>query len=134
MLQCLAWRTTTDWAQINIYPDPKKFDAMCRKLWSTVTVQKVLQQRTNALWLYDGKKLAWAPVDIADLRIEVDLDNDGIPENQRKPPKMGRDGKPRVSVYSLIMRRTTSINLAVLPAYLNGQMGWSESLLEAMSE
>ena len=117
-----------------IHPTPLKFDTMVKKLWDSKTCQAYLRETTKVLWLYDGKRLAWAPKDIGEKRIPIDLDNDGVNNEDRKPPKIGKDGKPRNNTFTLILRKTTGINLSILPAYLQGQIGWCEPLLEAMSK
>ena len=124
-----------------MHPTPLKFDAMVKKLWESNWCRK-WQADTKHLWLYDGRKLAWCARDFGEQRITIDLDNDLVQTGDKryvepktkKVPKIGRDGKPRNAVWTLVVRKTTTINMSVLPGYLSGRVGWCEALLEAMSE
>lgn len=54
-------------------------------------------------------------------RLKVDLDADKPPEKRKAP-------------YFCVIRQTTKIRLVSLRAYLQGQISWDNSVLEAMSE
>lgn len=75
-------------------------------------------------WVFDGKKLAWTRNNIPEIRTQVDLDR----EQGRKPhPTRGPD------MAYVIIKRTTTIRLDALKAYLMGQMGWDDHVLECMN-
>lgn len=109
--------------QISIAPEPKK-NSFVKKVWETEAVKKHLLKGGNHRWIFDGRKLAWSRNNIPELRTQVDMDR----EQGRQPhPQRGPD------VVYIIIKRTTTIRLQALQAYLLGKMGWDDHVLECMN-
>jgi eukaryotic translation initiation factor 2C len=89
-------------------------------------VKEALAPYKPELWIYDGKKLAWAPcrVDRGEIRTKVDLDA------AKRPP--GALIKPG-SVFHVTLRVTTEINMKVLQGYLNHEIDFSSKVMEALN-
>lgn len=78
------------------------------------------------MWIFDGRKLAWAPcrVDRGEVRTKVDLD-----AARRRP---GAPIKPG-SVFQVTLRQTTEINMSVLQGYIEQKIGFSNKVIEALN-
>ena len=97
-----------------------------KKIWESKDLQQALANYNADLWIFDGKKLAWAPVKIdrGEVRVKVDLD-----AARRKP---GDPIKPG-SEFRVVVRQTTEINLSVIQGYLNQKLEFTNNVLEAMN-
>lgn len=96
-----------------------------KKIWETETVKRHLRENAGAHpWIFDGRKLAWSRNNIPELRTQIDLDR----EQGRNPhPTRGPD------MAYIIIKRTTTIRLDALRAYLMGKLGWDDHVLECMN-
>lgn len=105
--------------------------AFLKKVWKTDIVQKELKKKINAgkqevepfKWIFDGNKLAWSRNNVAELRIKVDMDE---AQGRRPNPQ-------RPNLFYLKVRRSTSIRLASLKAYLDGKTDWDTHVLECIN-
>ncbi|KAK8101784.1 hypothetical protein PG999_012158 [Apiospora kogelbergensis] len=109
---------------VNISPNPNDSRALVRKVWESAPVQSWLKT-TNTKWLFDGHKIAWAPIKIprAEHRIAVDLDR-----LAGKEPRPGKNG-----VYYFQIRQAAQIRMQVLQAYLQRKCDWDKSVLQCMN-
>lgn len=78
------------------------------------------------MWLFDGKKLAWAPAcpPRGEVRCKVDLDAD-----QRKPGEPPRPG----SEFFVSIRKTTDVSLGTLQGYLERKIEFNNPVIEALN-
>ncbi|KAI9798585.1 MAG: hypothetical protein M1833_004722 [Piccolia ochrophora] len=95
---------------------------LIQKVWDSKTVQAKLNHPS---WIFDGNRIAWAMQDHEDrvLQLTVDLDAEA-----GRPPRAAGDNKHR-----FVMKKTSSINLAVIDAYLQGKMSFDNSVLQAIN-
>lgn len=109
--------------QVSVSPEPKK-PSFIKTVWNTKTVQSKLCQGQRHPWIHDGRKIAWSLNNVNEFRTQVDMDQ----ERGRAPrPDKGPD-----MVY-IIVKKTNVIRLDALRAYLSGQMGWDDHVLECMN-
>lgn len=87
-------------------------------------MQAKLRQGQRHPWIFDGRKIAWSLNNVNEMRTQVNMDE----ERGRAP----RPGKAPDVVY-LMMKKTNVIRMDALRAYLAGQMGWDEHVLECMN-
>lgn len=104
-------------------PEPKKA-SFAKTVWKTKTVQSKIQQNQRHPWIFDGRKIAWSKNNVNELRTQVNMDQ----ERGRAP----RPDRAPDMVY-LVIKKTNVIRLDALRAYLSGQMGWDEHVLECMN-
>lgn len=97
-----------------------------KKLWAHPTLKGALSKYQHDLWLFDGKKLAWAPtlVDRGEIRVLVDLDEG------RLPPSGAKKGNNK---FHVTIKNTTQINVSVLQAYLGQKVQFDNSVQEALN-
>ena len=82
-----------------------------------------MKQSLKAPFLFDGNKLAWSSAEVRqEIRVTVDLDA----EEGRQPGK-----KP--NVFNVAIRLTKKLNIAVVSAWINGQISFDDHVLEAMN-
>ncbi|KAL6852704.1 Protein argonaute [Amphichorda felina] len=107
-----------------ISPDDRKLPF--KKIMESDAVKKALAPYNHNMWMFDGKKLAWAPckVDRGEIRTKVDLDVNKRPPDT--PPKPG-------SVFHVTLRQTTEISLSVLQGYLEQKIEFSNKVMEALN-
>ncbi|KAI6777942.1 eukaryotic translation initiation factor 2C [Emericellopsis cladophorae] len=112
--------------QYDVIITPEDRKTPFKKIMAHRSVQQILAPYTPELWLFDGKKLAWAPgkVDRGEIRAKVDLDEDERPAGET--PRSG-------AVFNVALRVTTEINLSVLQAYLEKKTSFSSKVIEALS-
>lgn len=104
-------------------PEPKKA-SFAKTVWMTKTVQAKIQQNQRHPWIFDGRKIAWSLNNINEIRTQVDMD-----QERGRAPRPGRGP----DVVYLVIKKTNVIRLDALRAYLTGQMGWDEHVLECMN-
>ena len=98
--------------------DGAEAPAVIKKLWNT----KARRNATGELFIFDGRKLGWCAQDYKqDVRVTIDLDAE-----EGRPP-----GK-RSNKFTLLIRKTKTLNMAVIQAYLNGQMAMSAEVMEGV--
>ena len=78
------------------------------------------------MWLFDGKKLAWAPAcpERGELRCKVDLD-----KAERKPGEPVRPG----AEFHVVIRKTTEVSLSALRGYLERKIDFSNPVIQALN-
>lgn len=99
-----------------------------RTLWTSKHAKKMLKchdkyGQFQFKWLHDGRNLAWSRNKIDEMRITVDMDDE-----RGRMPRPGQNNK-----FHLIIRRSTSVRLASLKAYLEGSAQWDESVMVCMN-
>lgn len=92
------------------------------KAWKSEAVQSQLPKARS--WIFDGNTLAWSTQEIAEKRIQVDLDAE-----QGRPPR--KDGK--ANAHRVIIKKTGSVDFASLMVYINGQADFGNKCLEAIT-
>lgn len=87
-------------------------------------MQRKLMQGQSHPWIFDGRKIAWSRNIVNEIRTQVNMDE----ERGRAPhPTKGPD------IVFVTIKKTNVIRLDALRAYLSGQMGWDEHVLECMN-
>lgn len=101
-------------------------ESFTSKVWHTELCQAHLKRASGGKhpWVFDGRKLAWTRNSLPEMRFQINMD-----EAQGRRPRA--DKGPDV-VY-IIIKKTTTIRLDALRAYLTGQMGWDDHVLECMN-
>lgn len=107
-----------------VSPDDRKLPM--NKILASPEMQEALANYNYPLWIFDGRKLAWAPSDVdrGEVRVKVDLD-----KAKRAPGAEIRPG----SVFHVTLRKTTEINLAILQAYLEGKVEFNNRVIESLN-
>ncbi|PHH72721.1 hypothetical protein CDD80_4302 [Ophiocordyceps camponoti-rufipedis] len=112
---------------VTISPDLDKKAVVLKKIWSHEATKQALSKYKFEAWLFDGRKLAWAPaqVDRGEVRYQVDLDEG------RKPPASGtrRDNNK----FFVSIRQTTVVNMSALQGYLQQKISFNTSVQTAMN-
>ncbi|KAF8250164.1 Piwi-domain-containing protein [Wilcoxina mikolae CBS 423.85] len=101
--------------------------ALITKLWNHPKLQEKFG-KYKATLIFDGSKLAWSvhPLPFGDqLTMMIDLDEGG---REPRPGKAPRDNKHRI-----VIRKTTSVPLQVLAAYLQGRTDYDVSVLAGIN-
>ncbi|KAM0239003.1 hypothetical protein ACHAP5_008441 [Fusarium lateritium] len=109
-----------------ISPNPDKLGPVMKKIWAHPTTQNNLKSYKFDMWLFDGKKLAWAPVlvDRGEVRFTVDLD-DGKRAAGAKPREGGS--------FYVTVRKTTEVQVSALQGYLMHKISFNNSVQEALN-
>lgn len=87
-------------------------------------MQQALKKAGNFGWIFDGRNICWSRNNLPELRTTVNMDQ----ERGRVPRA---DKGPDMVMF--IIRKTTTIRLDALRAYLQGKMGWDDHVLECMN-
>ncbi|KAK5099191.1 Protein argonaute [Lithohypha guttulata] len=95
--------------------------AVQRRVWQSQVRKKNDKLGPDVIW--DGNKLAWSMRPYGTVRMMVDLDV----ENGRPADKDGKNS------FRIHINQTKTLNLAVLSAYIGGQMQFSNEVLEAIN-
>ncbi|KAK7415854.1 Protein argonaute [Neonectria magnoliae] len=107
-------------------PEPEKLGPVMKKIWAHPTLKAKLQPYKGDRWLFDGKKLAWAPVliDKGEMRCKIDLDEGKRPAGA--PVRAGAD-------FFVCIRKTTEIKVSALQGYLEHKMSFNNTVTEALN-
>ncbi|KAF3763069.1 Piwi-domain-containing protein [Cryphonectria parasitica EP155] len=108
---------------VSVTPEPKKA-AFCNAVWNTRLAQEHIRKAGPHPWIFDGQKIAWSRNPSPEIRIQINMD-----EERGRAPKAGRTP----DVVYLVVKRTTTVRLDALRAYLKGQMGWDDHVLECLN-
>ncbi|KAI9929068.1 hypothetical protein ASPWEDRAFT_128423 [Aspergillus wentii DTO 134E9] len=93
-------------------------NAVIKKVWASSARKAALKQI-----IFDGSKLAWSMNEYPNgLNVMVDLD-----------AEQGRTSGRASNTFRLVVRKTRTVNLAVLNSWLRGQTSMQESVLEALN-
>jgi eukaryotic translation initiation factor 2C len=78
------------------------------------------------LWIFDGKKLAWAavPLNRNEVRCQVDLDKARRPEGVEPRPE---------AIFRVTIRQTKKIQMSAIRGYLEGKTDFTNTVREAMN-
>lgn len=97
-----------------------------RKIFNSPTFKAKLQPFKGPAWLFDGRKLAWAPVLLpgGSLLFQVDLDADR-PSGRAE----GRSG----AIFDVSIRKTTEIRVDALRGYLEHKTSFNTQVQEALN-
>ncbi|KAG5959309.1 hypothetical protein E4U56_005050 [Claviceps arundinis] len=109
-----------------VSPDTEVKSALMEKIWQHESTKHALQKYTYQKWLFDGRKLAWAPclVDNGEIRFTVDLD-----EGATSP-----DGPSRNSNrFSIVLRATTQVQISAIRGYLDRKVHSNTSVQVALN-
>lgn len=109
---------------ISVSPDTKR--SPMKKILSSSEIQKALANYAFHTWIFDGRKLAWAPgkVDRGEVRFQVDLD-----AAHRKPGEEPRPG----AIFTVHIRQTTEIHVSALQGYLERKIPFTTEVQEALN-
>ncbi|KAG6027619.1 hypothetical protein E4U41_000880 [Claviceps citrina] len=109
-----------------ISPDIETKSGLMKKIWAHAATKQALQKYAYAKWIFDGRKLAWAPglVDNRELRFTVDLD-----EGKRPPGEPVRDS----ARFFVTLRATAEVQIAALKGYLDRKMQFNTSVQVALN-
>lgn len=94
---------------------------MLKKIWTHETTKRALAKYNYPMWIFDGRKLAWAAVllDRGEARFAVDLD-----DGKRPPGAPAREG----SKFLISIRATATVNMSALQGYLDQRMAFNTSV------
>ncbi|KAH7156838.1 eukaryotic translation initiation factor 2c [Dactylonectria macrodidyma] len=108
-------------------PEPDKLGPVMKKIWAHPKLKEQLKPYNGGKWLFDGKKLAWAPVLLprGEIRCKIDLD-----DGEKRPP--GAKARPGAD-FHLTLRNTTEIKVSALQGYLDHKVSFSSSVQEALN-
>ncbi|KAG6053290.1 hypothetical protein E4U32_007725, partial [Claviceps aff. humidiphila group G2b] len=109
-----------------VSPDTGVKSALMKKIWQHESTKHALQKYTYQNWIFDGRKLAWAPclVDNGEIRFTVDLD-----EGTTSP-----DGPSRNSnQFSIVLRATTQVQISAIRGYLDRKVQFNTSVQVALN-
>ncbi|KAF4967182.1 hypothetical protein FZEAL_10568 [Fusarium zealandicum] len=106
-------------------PNPDKLGPVMKKIWAHPTTQSKLRPFKGDKWLFDGKKLAWAPmlIERGEIRFQVNLDDD---RNQTA-------AKNDTNLFNVTIRNTTEIQVGALQGYLEHKTSFNNSVQEALN-
>src|SRR5688572_21348445 len=109
---------------VSLSPSPSKPVPILKKIWKAPKFVAAFPPDVHEKFIFDGRKLAWSGTLIprGELRVAVDLD-EGKPE----------PGKGGESKFYILLRHTTTVNMAVLDAYLSHKVAFNNTVLEAMN-
>lgn len=96
------------------------------KIWQNSGTKKALAPYEYATWIFDGRKIAWAPrlVSGGELRFFVNLD-----EDRQSPGAPVRDS----ARFHISIRSSAEIHISALQGYLDRKMQFNNSVLEALN-
>lgn len=96
-----------------------------KKILTHPDLKAALASHNFPAWIFDGRKLAWAPVKLdREVRVKLDLD-----AATRAPGASVRSG----AEFKVTIRPTTEINMAVLRGYLDRKVQFNSAVQEAMN-
>ncbi|GAO18386.1 uncharacterized protein UV8b_05404 [Ustilaginoidea virens] len=109
-----------------ISPDTETKSALMKKIWTNSATKAALQNYNYNSWLFDGRKLAWAPgmVNKGELRFSVNLD-----ENRQPAGAPVRES----ARFLVTLRATTEVHIAALRGYLDRKIQFNTSVQVAMN-
>ncbi|KAF4508562.1 hypothetical protein G6O67_004923 [Ophiocordyceps sinensis] len=117
---------------VTISPDLEKKAVVLKKIWAHETTKQALARYNYPMWIFDGRKLAWAAVllDRGEVRFTVDLDHGKRPPGAttRPPGATTRDNK-----FLICIRQTTTVNMSALQGYLDQKMSFNTSVQVALN-
>lgn len=96
------------------------------KILSSPEITQALAKYDYPVWIFDGRRLAWAPsaIDRGEVRVKVDLD-----ASKRSAEAPARsDG-----VFHVTIRQTTEITMSILQGYLEHKVEFSTKVMEALN-
>ncbi|CAN8104783.1 unnamed protein product [Discula destructiva] len=108
---------------VSLSPPGKKI-TFTNKVWNTDACQAQVQRAGKHPWVFDGTRLAWTRNDLPEMRFRIDMDE---AQGRKAHPVNGPD------IVYVVIKRTTTIRLDALRAYLTGKMGWDDHVLECMN-
>ncbi|KAG6012482.1 hypothetical protein E4U43_007782 [Claviceps pusilla] len=111
---------------VSISPDTETKSGLMKKIWTHDATKQALQNYTYAKWIFDGRKLAWAPglVDKGELRFTVNLDDGKKPS--QAPPRNSNQ-------FFVTLRATAEVQIAALKGYLDRKIQFNTSVQVALN-
>ncbi|KAG6264982.1 hypothetical protein E4U47_006588 [Claviceps purpurea] len=109
-----------------VSPDTGVKSALMKKIWQHESTKQALQRFMYQKWIFDGRKLAWAPclVDEGEIRFTVDLD-----EGKKSP-----DGPSRnTNQFLIVLRATTQVQISAIRGYLDRKVQFNTSVQVALN-
>ncbi|PHH85709.1 hypothetical protein CDD83_48 [Cordyceps sp. RAO-2017] len=112
---------------VSISPDVEKKAVVLQKIWVHPGTKQALSRYNYPMWIFDGRKLAWAAavLDRGEIRFTVDLD-DG-----KKPPS--GQARERSNKFLIAIRQTTAVHMSALQGYLDQKMSYNTEVQVAMN-
>ncbi|KAK2754064.1 hypothetical protein FQN54_007233 [Arachnomyces sp. PD_36] len=90
-----------------------------QKVWDS----NVRKTKVGQAFIFDGNKLAWSMIDLKqEVNVIVDLD-----------AEQGRTRADGSNSFRMVVRRTKTVNLAVVEAYMQGKTSFSADVLEGLT-
>ncbi|RDA87368.1 hypothetical protein CP532_6980 [Ophiocordyceps camponoti-leonardi (nom. inval.)] len=111
---------------VSISPDLDKKAAVLKKIWMHDTTKQALAKYKYPMWIFDGRKLAWAPaqLDRGEVRFQVDLD---------EGRSTSGEGNKRDNKFYVNIRQTTVVNMSALQGYLEQKMSFNTNVQTALN-
>ncbi|KAF5000779.1 hypothetical protein FDECE_11134 [Fusarium decemcellulare] len=110
-------------------PSPDKLGPVMKKIWAHPITKDKLRPFKGDKWLFDGKKLAWAPalVERGELRFSINLD-----EGRQSSARQATEERPG-NKFLITIRKTTEIQVSALQGYLEHKVSFNTSVQEALN-
>ncbi|KAG6045228.1 hypothetical protein E4U39_002591 [Claviceps sp. Clav50 group G5] len=109
-----------------ISPDTGVKSTLMKKIWQHESTKQALQNFMYQKWIFDGRKLAWAPclVDKGEMRFTVDLD-----EGKTSPDESSRNS----TQFLIVLRATTQVQISAIRGYLDRKVQFNTSVQVALN-
>ena len=97
-----------------------------KKILESPEIKEALSKYAFHTWIFDGRKLAWAPglVDRGEVRFQVDLDAGRRDKNEA--PRKG-------AIWTIKIRKTTEVQVSALQGYLDRRTSFNTGVQEALN-
>lgn len=97
-----------------------------KKILASPELKQALGKYNLPTWIFDGRKLAWAPglIERGEVRFQVDLD-----AASRAKGEKARES----SIFHVTIRKTTEIHVSALQGYLEQKTSFNTTVQEAMN-
>ncbi|KAL8815674.1 MAG: hypothetical protein Q9223_005211 [Gallowayella weberi] len=97
-----------------------------KAIWNSAQLNKQIPGGIRE-WIYDGSKLAWSKQNIEkEVHMDIDLD-------EEKGLDISKIADENRDVHNVFIRRSARIDLANIYAYLNGQIDFGSSVIDAIN-
>ncbi|KAG6237720.1 hypothetical protein E4U25_002418 [Claviceps purpurea] len=109
-----------------VSPDTGVKSALMKKIWQHESTKQALQKYMYQKWIFDGRKLAWAPclVDKSEIRFTVDLD-----EGKKSPDRPSRN----TNQFFIVLRATAQVQISAIRGYLDRKVQFNTSVQVALN-
>lgn len=108
---------------MSVTPTPRNL-SFANVAWESKKAKSEIKKAGDHPWIFDGRRIAWSRNSIPEMRIGINMDDE-----RKRAPKAGREA----DMCLLTIKKTTTVRLESLRAYLTGKMGWDDHILECMN-